>query len=167
MTFNFTPIEAQSDFTNVPYIEDARADFAPYYASTKTPERAKKEVLEVLAMLHATGFFTEGDFQVGKHKRRGYVLQFNAGGALGRMTVAGLPIHYFTQKKLDQVRTQALLNLKDWLRNAVTSQVFTPGSNPLIPFMLVDGQRTLLEAILEDRRLPLLGVPAVKVEVVE
>lgn len=158
MAFNFTPLENQEAEIKVPYIEDARSDFAPYYSSTLSIDRAKQEVVQTLALLHATGYFVEGDFQVGKYKRRGYVLHFNLGQAKGRLTVAGLPVRQSTPKKLDQVRVQALLNLRDWLKGAITQQVFTPGANPLVPFLLI-GDRTITEAIIEDGRMPLLVAP--------
>ena len=165
MPFNFTPLKEQDDSIKVPFIEDARSDTAPYYSSTLTVDRAKQEVLAVLGLLHATGYFVEGDFQIGKLKRRGYVLHFLLGQAPGRLTVAGLPIYSSTPKKIDQVRVQALLNLRDWLKGAITQQVFTPGANPLVPFLLVDGQRTMTEAIIQDGRMPMLPAPKSEVEV--
>lgn len=166
MTFNFTPLETQDDGIKVPFIEDAKSDTAPYHASTFSVDRAKQEVLAVLGLLHATGYFVEGEFQIGTRKRRGYVLHFLLGQAQGRLTVAGLPIGYgVTPKKLDQVRVQALLNLRDWLKGAITQQVFTPGANPLVPFLLIDGQRTMTEAIIQDGRMPMLPPPTKQPEV--
>lgn len=164
MTFNFTPIGEQSDELKVPYYEDARADTAPYYASTRSVDAAKQEVLNKLLVLGATGYFQEGDFSVSKQKRRGYVLHFVMNGARGRMVVAGLPIQSMTPAKLDKVRVQALLNLADWLKGAITTKVFSPGMNPLIPFMLVDETRTVADMVNGGQSSLLLPAP-VKSEV--
>lgn len=162
MSFNFIPLQEQQEEILVPYIEDAvgKSDTVPYYSSTLTVDRAKKDVISVLGLLHATGYFEEGDFQIGKHKRRGYILHFTLGTAPGRIMVAGLPIYKVTPNKLDQVRVQALLNLRDWLRNAITQQIFTPGANPLVPFLLLpDGIDTITEAMIRGNHMPTLLPP--------
>jgi hypothetical protein len=153
--FNFTPTEDMEYGIKVPYIEDARADFAPYYSSRGTIQEAQSEIIGAIIKMGGSGvIFREGFFGAAP-KRYGYVVEFQLGGAKARMQVAGLPMkHKETKAKKTQVLLQALLNLRDWLKAAVTAQVFSPGNNALIQFLLVDGNRTIGEMLVQDRRLP-------------
>lgn len=148
--WNFTPTdkeEAGSGLT-APFFEDARADFAPYYASDKSEGDAKTEVRAELAKLGGNRvMFQAGFFTIADQKRYGYNIRFHTRGAEAIIRVAGLPIRRETDRRVEQARIQALLNVRDWLKAAVTSQIFTPGSNPLTPFILVDGQRTVAEVM--------------------
>ncbi|MBZ0286253.1 MAG: hypothetical protein K8I30_01460 [Anaerolineae bacterium] len=166
--FNFTPTDAQQGI-HVPYFEDARADFAPYYDVQTTLAEAKNLVFIEFAKLGGSSvWFQEGYFGLNP-KRYGYVINFQLGGAPARMQVAGLPMKGGeTEKKIARVRIQALLNVRDWLKAAVTAQVFAPGSNILYQFLLVDGHRTLGEALVQERRLPDLNpaLPASNIKVV-
>lgn len=161
MEFTFTPTDTGA--IDVPYLEDARAGFAPYYESRKTVEQAKTEVITELAKLGAGGvMFQPGYFGAGKDKRYGYTISFGYGGGQGLIRVAGLPIkHQPTDKKIERVRLQALLNVRDWLKSAVTARVFSPGSNALIPFMIVartDGRvYTVADYIQSVGNLPQLN----------
>lgn len=164
MDFRFTPTGNQSNDLNIPNIEDARSDFAPYYTAYKnhTVESAKTQVITELAKLGAGGIlFQEGYFEHGKAKRHGYNVYFQYGRAKGVIRVAGLPIgKSATETKIKQVRVQALLNVRDWLKAAVTSRVFSPGGDALIPHMLVDGQRTVADYIHAQGQLPQLNAPS-------
>lgn len=158
--FNFTPTANHDKSTIVvPFWEDARADYAPYYrsgeAKGRTVEQAQAAVSDELMKLGARGArFTEGYFG-DKPKRYGYVIEFNFNGAPGVIQVAGLPIKgQVTDYKLKNVRVQALLNVRDWLKAAVTAQVFSPGSYPLMQYLLVDGKRTLAQYMIEEYKLP-------------
>jgi hypothetical protein len=73
--------------------------------------------------------------------------------------VAGLPIKMtVTDTKKQAVLTQALLNVRDWLKTSLTQKVFSPGSSPLIGHLLVgDTGKTLIEIMAETGRFPLLG----------
>lgn len=155
--FHFSP-EEQQRRVEIPDFEDARADNTPYYASNKSTTKAKSEVLHELAKLGAGGTrFVRGHFGEDP-KRYGYAIRFHYGGREGLIRVAGLPIgKTHTEHKVHQVRLQALLNVRDWLKAMVTQQVFTPGSEPLIQFLLVDGQRTVTDAIVESGHLPRLN----------
>lgn len=65
MDFTFTSTE-ETTAGRVPFYEDARADFAPYYASGKSVKVAKQEVAAELGKLGGVviafreGFFGEG-----------------------------------------------------------------------------------------------------------
>lgn len=151
---------------NVPYFEDARADFAPYYrARSGNVADAQAEVTAELGKLGAgvysflPGIYTAPDGR----KRHGYEVQFYYGGGQGIIRVACLPFSgEATQAKLNQARIQALKNVRDWLKAAVTAQVFSPGSSILIPFMLVDGKNTVADYLHSTGKLPRLNPPVTK-----
>lgn len=155
---DFTPTDEMVGI-KVPYIEDARASFAPYYSVAghgKKESEIQTEIITELAKLGGGSIqFKRGYFGKEPNKRHGYIISFSLGGQPARMEVAGLPIRLEeNNKKITQVCTQALCIVRDWLKNAVTAQVFAPGSHPLIQYLLVDGDRTLVQALVEDRRIP-------------
>lgn len=153
--YDFTPTD-EPDETKIIFYEEARADYAPYYSSSKSIDDAKKEVLAELSKLGAGVLsFQEGTYG-DNPKRHGYQITFNLRGMTGVIRVAGLPMRKPTDSKKDSVRAQALLNVRDWLKASVTQPVFSPGSNPLLMNLLVDGRRTMAEAIVEDGYLPAL-----------
>lgn len=157
--FTFTPT-GDDGRIQTPYYEDARADFAPYYSSSKTVAEAKAEVVAELAKLGAAILlFQEGAYG-SKPKRHGYQIQFNWQGMPGLIRVAGLPMRSETDAKRDKVRVQALLNVRDWLKASVTQPVFSPGSHPLLMNLLVDGKRTMAEMVIQNGRVPQLAALA-------
>lgn len=138
MEFTFTPTDQQQ--IEIPYFEDARADFAPYYTSHghgKKTQSAQSDVITELAKLGAGGILFKPGYFGPEPKRHGYVIEFQYGGGRGMIRVAGLPIKNESDKKIEAVQVQALLNVRDWLKSAVTTRVFSPGSDVLIPFMIV------------------------------
>lgn len=155
--FTFTPDQTAVEL-KVPYIEEARADFAPYYGSDKSIERAKDELRAQLAKLGATILLIqEGTYNSGKQKRYGYQISYVYHGRGGIIKVAGLPIkHTHTATKINQVRRQALLIAVDWWRAVVTQQVFSPGTDPLLMNLLVDKDTTVAEHIRRTGNLPAL-----------
>ena len=151
MDFTFTSTE-ETTAGRVPFYEDARADFAPYYASGKSIKVAKQEVAVELSKLDGVVLaFREGFFGEGRGRRYGYEIDFLLRDPAGRdhrglLRVAGLPMRRETPAKVEQVRVQALLNVRDWLKAAVTQPVFQPGAgHPLLMNLLVDGRRTVAE----------------------
>lgn len=164
MTFQFTSTEEPT--RAIPFFEDARADHAPYYSSTKTLRAVRTEVIAEMAKLDAAVVsFREGFFGNGP-RRYGYEITFIYGSTRGRIAVAGLPLRNETPAKIVRVRVQALLIVRDWLKASVTQPVFSPGSSPLMQFLLVDGERTLAQFLQEERRLP-AELPAPKTRVAD
>ena len=163
MEFVFTPTENGLSGLDVPYIEDARASIAPYYRSAIKLSMAMSEVSSELAKLGALApLIQDGYFNVGKTKRYGYIVTFQYGGGRGVIRVAGLPIKLGeTNHKIEQVRRQALLIVRDWLKAAVTAKIFNPGSDPLIPYMLVNGEQTVTDYIHSMQRLPEIAAPKI------
>lgn len=166
--WTFTPENKDSTIT-APWFEEARADLAPYYSSTVTLKSAQAQVVsEMGKLMAAVTNFQAGKFEVNKRQRFGYVIEFLLNGAPGRIQVAGLPIKSYTPAKETRVRVQCLLNVRDWLKAAVTMQVFSPDTSPLIPYLLVPGaggqQYTVAEYILSRGNLPLLSAESITVE---
>lgn len=166
MSFSFTPTE-DVRVAKVPYFEEARADLAPYYDNFKhwTVKKAQQAVQDEIVKLEGTvtGFIA-GVFE-DPRPRYGYRIEFVFKGAPGRINLAGLPLrHTATQRKIDGVRVQALLNVRDWLKTQVTSMIFSPGNNPLIPHLLGPGNRTMAEFIADRASL---DIPLLLGEIVE
>lgn len=160
MDFTFTATNETRVTASVPLFEDASADYAPYYKSRMTIREAMAAVREEFIKLNASVLsFREGHFGTGRQRRYGYEIPFLLHGREGVVRVAGLPMRSETRLKIERVKVQALLNVRDWLKAAVTQPVFQPGAgHPLMMHLLVDGKRTMAEAIMESGRLP--GMPA-------
>lgn len=158
MDFTFTLTDEPSSAAKVPYYEDARADFAPYYSSEKKIATAKSEVTAELAKLDGGVIaFREGYFGQ-RPKRYGYEIEFLLHDRRGVLRVAGLPMWSETETKRRRVLVQALLNVRDWLKVATTQQVFQPmAGHPLMMHLLVDGRRTVADYIAARSRLPELA----------
>lgn len=157
MSFNFTPTDDDLKSIRVPYLEDARADFAPYYSvSGWTVTRAQTAVINECAKLGAAVLrFQEGWFDINKQRRLGYLIEFVLQGNPGRMPIAGLPTRgQLTDAKRNRVRVQALLNVRDWIKASVTARVFSPGTHPLIPYLLTPGGETVAERLERMLSLP-------------
>ena len=162
MDFTFTPMDGIE--ITVPFFEDALADFAPYYSVCRKGRHtntamAESEVMAEMVKLGAGAVLFYPGYFGDTPKRYGFEIKFQMGGAQGLIRVAGLPLKNETTKKVLAVRVQALLNVRDWLKAAVTSRVFSPGSMVLMQFLLVDGHRTLAEYVVEQRQLPQLDSP--------
>ena len=146
--WTFTPTAEVNSLTivKVPFYEDATADTAPNYTSRKTVAEAQSAVLHEMAKLGAGSvYFQEGYFGT-EQPRHGYAVHFTLQGGPGVIRVAGMPIkHSATAKKVDAVRVQALLTVRDWLKASVTAQMFAPGNNVLYQHLLVDGTRTVAD----------------------
>lgn len=152
--WTFTPTDNANDAAiKVPFVEDVRADTAPGYSTGKSVETLQDEIRAEVGKLGGGGTtFREGFFG-DKPRRYGFIVQFNINGHPAQMVVAGLPMRSETPAKREQVKRQALFNVREWLKAAVTARVFSPGANPLVQFLLVDGQRTLVEAMFEGGQL--------------
>jgi len=164
MSPNWTSVPLENtDNIKVPFFEDARTDFAPNYASDKKLSAAISEATAEFGKLSATVLeFQRRLFTVNNQRRHGYFIRFSLQGRIGLIRVAGLPMRNETPQKEERVRVQCLLNVRDWLKTAVTLQVFSPDTSPLIPYLLMpggDGQQTVAEYILKLDRLPELAAP--------
>lgn len=151
--FDFIPDKQEPSLT-IPYFEDARADFAPYYSSTKSLDAARSEIVSELVKLDAVLIgFQPGHFLVNSKKRYGFIIRFLYSGKEGLIRVAGLPIRNETANRIAATRLQALLNVRDWLKALVTQQIFTAGASPLLSHLLVNGDQTVGDYILSTGKL--------------
>lgn len=168
MMFKFKPSsdDLSRSKIQVPYYEDARSDTAPYYdayRSWSVPQAQNAVAVEMAKLGASVHRFVEGEFEDQYNPtaptRLGYLIRFSYGGADGVIKVLGLPFkNKSTDRKRHAVRVQALLNVRDWLKSVVTSQVFNPGHEPLIPHLLLpDGETTIAEYVIQSGKLPLLG----------
>ena len=156
--WSFEPDQTIGYIVAAPYIEDARAADAPYYASTKTIQQCESEIWTLLSKLSASVLgFTAGKFNVRGVDRHGYVIRFIQAGQEGEIRVMGLPMRKPTPVKEKQVKVQALLIVRDWLKAAITARTFTPDSSPLIPYLLLPDGRTVGEAVAERQTQALLS----------
>lgn len=164
--WDFKPDSPAKAAISVPYFEDANADTAPYYSSTRTIEAAKTEVADRLGTLGGSILsFQSGTFDINKQKRFGFVIRFVLNvepfsNAEGVIRVAALPIRSWSEAKEKRVKVQALLNVADWLKVAITSRVFSPDAHPLVPYLLMpakDGQMyTVTQVISQMMNAPQL-----------
>lgn len=121
---------------SVPFFEDSRSDLAPYYGSKRSTQDVTQEILEILGNLGGRKVkITDGVFE-GELLRHGYVVEFVYAGETARVVAAGLPIRIETDAKIERVRLQALLIVKDQLKAALTAIVFSPGSYPLMQYVV-------------------------------
>jgi hypothetical protein len=168
--WTFTPDDPSAATVIVPYLEDARADYAPFYRSGKSIEAAKSEITDALELLGAgiLGFHA-GTFTIDDKERLGFIIRFSLNvrpfdGAEGVIRIAGLPIRRASTDKQRQVKVQALLVAASWLKAAVTARVFSPDAHPLVPHLLIPGKdgvaRTVTDVIAQVVKrpdMPLLG----------
>lgn len=168
MDWGFKPETRERVNIAVPFFEDARKKFAPNYATSATLAQAEARVIEEMDKLNASVVaFERGLFRVGDHDRHGYLIRFTLDNAPGMIRVAGLPTRAPGKEKEKKIRVQCLLNVADWLKAAVTQQVFSPDASPLVPFLLVTGsdgeEITVAELITRQRQLPAPAKPTIVV----
>lgn len=156
MAFQFTPLQDTNQAVSVPFFEDARADFAPFYSTSKAPDTVQAEIIAELAKLGGYAvYFVYGTFHDDKRKRHGYEVRFTLNGAPGMFRVAGLPMRTEDAKKREKVLAQALCICREWVKGMVTTKVFMPGTEPLAQYLLVNGQGdTITDFIISRGKLP-------------
>lgn len=147
----------------VPFFEDATGETAPNYSTKRSVAEAQSELSRWVAQ--------HGGIVVGltpvkfnatiKNKnviRYGYIVDFIfGGGARGRMHVAALPMRTETPDKKNRVLAMALLNRAEFFKSAFATRIHDPYSNPLFQYLLVDGERTVSQVIVEQKQFALLG----------
>jgi hypothetical protein len=124
----------------VPFLEDAKANNAPNYASSREPEQAISDVIAILGIL-GVGFLgaIAGQFSANGVKRYGYVIRFALGTGIGEIRVAGLPMKTETADKIRRAKVQSLLTARDLFQAIHQTRMFIPGAEDfLMLYMLVD-----------------------------
>jgi hypothetical protein len=114
--------------------------------------------------------FQQGTFITGKQKRDGFQVHYiieSPDGSMtrGRIDIAALPVKedYRLQRTLKARREQSLKMSLYMLRVALNGtwflQQLSPGYAALLPWMIVDGKRTLTQAWSESETMGLLLPP--------
>lgn len=147
----FTQTSKEENKIQIPYFEDARSNTAPYYSTQRNIKDVQKEISAIIDELGGERIrFVEGYFG-DKPKRYGYVVNFIYADNPAQIVSAGLPMKSETPNKKQTVMTQAMLIVRDQLKAALTAQVFSPGSYPLMQYVLGDGGKNLGEIFSEHR----------------
>ncbi len=156
----FTQTSKDDNKIHVPFFEDATAATAPYYTTGRSIASVQKEIAGILDQLGGERIrFVEGWFG-DKPRRYGHILKFRYADQDAQIISAGLPMRNATTKKTETVKVQALLIVKDQLKAAFTALVFSPGSYPLMQYVLGAGDKTLGELFVNRYELPMLNPPA-------
>jgi len=161
----FTQTSTSEKKIVVPFFEDATARTAPYYTTGRSIKSVQKEIIDIMDELGGERVrFKEGWFGE-KPRRYGHVLQFRYADQDAQIISAGLPMRNPTDKKIETVKVQALLIVKDQLKAAFTALVFSPGSYPLMQYVLGDGDKTLGEMFVNRYELPMLNPPVEEIRI--
>jgi hypothetical protein len=169
---NFIPEKNKDAVQSVPYFEDVKASDGWQGQTTgKSLERLKSEILDAVTRLggKVTGF-VKGTFIVGSLKREGFQVHYFIEAADGKVTdgridVAALPvkddwrIKKSVKTRQEQSLKMALYMLRDALNGTWFLQQLSPGYAALIPWMLVDGKRTITQAWSESAMMGRLLPP--------
>lgn len=149
----------------IPYFEDASgADGVVGYSTTQDEAELKEKIrTEVARVGSRVESFVKGHYEdesaSGTPDRYGYMIQFTYHGVEGRINVAALPIRKETAARKRQAHRQALFTIWKMLESHYNCRLNMPHDTPLIPFLLDDKGRTLLEAIQSAGILPQLPSP--------
>jgi len=147
----------------VPFFEDATGETAPNYRTTRSVTDAQSELSRWLGK---HGGIVTGMIPVRFNNavaaknvlRYGFIVEFMfGGGARGRMHIAALPLRKESVDKKNRVLAMALLNRAEYFKAAFTTRIHDPYSNPLLQYLLVDGDKTVAQVIVEQKSLVLLG----------
>jgi len=169
---NFIPEQPKDKTPDVPYFDDVtEKDGWQGQATGKSIDVLKDEITVAIRRLGGTVTgFQQGSFLAGKQKRDGFQVEYIVKGPDGSMTrgridVAALPVKedYRLQRSLKTRRDQSLKMSLYMLRVALNGtwflQQLSPGYAALMPWMIVDGKRTLTQAWSESEAMGLLLPP--------
>lgn len=163
MVANFVPDQLHAQKLVIPFFDEQPGKDIPGRGTEKSCDKLQQEIRELLYKLGAFDtVFTPGIFDE-KPKRYGYRMTFRLAGASGRIEIAALPIRTETPNKKDRALAQALYLVRGWLESEVFSQVYRPGSIPLMPYLLDEKGRTVSEALLANGGLPMLAPTVVNI----
>lgn len=155
---NFIPDQPAAN-VEVPYFEDATTELGiKGHTTTKTILALKAQITASMGRLEAGVISMEsGKFETNP-ERIGYQIIFSYYGGEGRMAVAALPLkNKPTEKKKMQSLKQALFSVNAALEAQYLMTLLSPGSAPLMQYMLVPGtDKTFVEVLQEQERLPAL-----------
>jgi hypothetical protein len=115
-------------------------------------------VIQMLARLGAASVqFVPGTYDDGPRTRFGFRVVFWYGATQGRIDCAALPLRVDTPRQRDRALAQALYLLRDELQAMVHSQIYKPGSVPLVPYLIGPNGQTVTEYLVETQNVPQLA----------
>lgn len=161
--------DGELETIDVPSFEEARSSKGIRgHRSEKKIKVLKDEVRKAIARLGGgVERFIKGKFH-GESVRDGYIVRFNLKGHPGEIKVAALPIEKKrTDYKRDKALKQALFTVRDIFEAQYNLKLLSPGSNPLLPYLLADGGETVAELYESNYRIPRLSREAEMSEVDE
>ena len=171
----FVP-DKENGADEVPYLDDARSSEGWQGHTTKESfAKLKAQICSEIALLGGiVTRFIKGTYQINSKNRPGIQLIYEvtrSDGFIfnGKIDIAGLPWRApyggkkyhggyakVEESKRDLSLRMALYNVREALRAMRILQVLSPSYSPLIPWMLVNGDKTISETwLLSDiKRLP-------------
>lgn len=167
---DFIP-DSQRHELEVPWFEEATTaqHGVRGHNTSKSIEQLQGEIRAVIGLLGGSvRAFVPGTFP-GARKRYGFEVRFEIAGHEGRILIAALPIKSETATRKQQALKQALYTVREHLEAHYNLLLLSPGGNPLLPYLLADGRRTVAELYRERYEVPMLseGGPLVEGEVVD
>lgn len=155
---DFIPDQLNTE-VEVPFFEDATGEIGiKGHTTQKSMDELKAKIATSLGRLDAQVVsIRRGQFPTSP-KRDGFRVNFIYMGNPSRLDVAALPIKGRSEKKRKQALKQALFSINYALEAQYLLTVLSPGSAPLVPYMLVaDTGKTIVEIMRERGDLPSLS----------
>ncbi len=152
----FIPDE-QIEGLRIPFFEDASNALGVVgYSTTLSEVKLKNNIKGAMADLG--GVVTS--IQSGKFgNRHAYRIEFIYQNVAGRMDVAALPIRKETDGRVKQAKKHVLFSVWKRLEGLFNSMLVMPGDFPLVPYMIDDKGRTMLDYLRDSGKIPALPEP--------
>ena len=177
---NFIPEAPKDARQDVPFFDDVTsAGGWQGHSTSKSIDKLKSEITEAVNRLGGVvSGFQRGTFVIGDKRREGFRIFYHIerpDGSLvrGRIDVAALPVKesYRLQRSLEARKQKSLKMALYMLRTALEGtwflQQLSPGYAPLMPWMLMDGDRTVTQLWSESAAMGHLLPPGGDSEFVE
>lgn len=156
-----TPEEA--GIIAIPFFEDATSDIGiKGHATTKSIKELRSQLVMAISRLGGTVESIDTGTFPDVPPRRGMRVSFTINGHPGRLEIAALPFRdASTPKKEDKALRMALYNVIDSLEASYNLLLMSPGSMPLMQYMLAPGtDQTIAESLMEKGDVPRLTARA-------
>ena len=170
----FVPTDDKTLITDVPYFGEARAEEGwQGQGTTRSYGVLKSDIVKMFARLGGIVHgIQKGIYKIGQFDRIGVQISYSITGPGGRMLygrldVAALPVKKPKQRsnsvavaksRMDKSLCMALYNVCQALKAQWVLKQMNPAFVPLMPWLLVDGDRTLVE-LYRESSLPMLEAP--------
>lgn len=155
----FIPDVLEVQDVAAPFFDDQRENEnirIPGYSVVNSHQYYKDEIITLLGKLGAGGVqFTLGTFPT-IPPRYGFLISFNLNGVQGKIEAIALPIRKETRVRKDRTLAQALYLIGNMLQAEVYTVMIMVGSVPLVPYLIGKDGKTVTEALIESKTLPLL-----------